>query len=168
MTLPPLPAETFWGLSDLEHLLRVFGRLGVAALLGGLLGLEREEHGKSAGVRTHMLVALGAALFVLVPLEGGTTVDHLTRVIQGLTTAIGFLGGGVILKLVERQQIKGLTTAANLWVTAALGTAVGMGWVWPAVLTVVLSWIILLVVGKLEGWLHGRQRDDGPDSRAVH
>jgi putative Mg2+ transporter-C (MgtC) family protein len=140
----------FYGLDDLSHVERVVIRLVVAGLLGGLLGYEREKEGKAAGLRTHMLVALGAALFVLVPLEAGVGLDHLSRVIQGLTIGIGFVGGGAILKLNEERRIQGLTTAANLWVTTAMGMAVGLGWFWPALIVVVLALLILLTIGRIE------------------
>jgi len=140
----------FYGLDETLHLSRVFARLGAAAVLGGLVGLERQEEGKAAGMRTHMLVALGAALFVLVPMEAGVAPDRLTPVIQGLTTGIGFLGAGVILKLTQERQIQGITSAATLWTTAAIGMAVGLGWLWPAVAAVLIAWIILFLLGWLE------------------
>jgi putative Mg2+ transporter-C (MgtC) family protein len=127
-------------------------RLVTAMLLGGLLGFEREKEGKAAGLRTHMLVSLGAALFILAPLEAGVSRDNLVRVIQGLTAGIGFLGAGAILKITEERKIKGLTTAATLWLTAATGMAVGLGWLWPAVLVVVLGLFSLL-----ESWIEGRR-----------
>jgi putative Mg2+ transporter-C (MgtC) family protein len=140
----------FYGLDESVHLSRVFARLGAAALLGGLVGLERQEEGKAAGLRTHMLVALGAALFVLVPLEAGVTTEATTRIIQGLTTGIGFIGAGVILKLTQERRIQGITSAATLWTTAAIGMAVGLGWLWPALAAVVIAWIVLFVLGVLE------------------
>ncbi len=162
-----LTEHVFFGLDDGWHLLRVAARLLVALVLGALLGYEREETGKVAGLRTHMLVAAGAALFVIAPIEAGVSIEHLTRVVQGLTAGIGFLGAGAILKLTEQRQIKGLTTAANLWVTAAVGTATGMGMLWPAV------WVSLLAVGTLslarylEAWLlrnkGGPQQKDRAD-----
>lgn len=125
-------------------------RVTLAALLGGLVGIEREHLGKPAGVRTHMLVALGSALFVVGALEAGMEIDPMARVIQGLAAGVGFLGAGTILKGESEQSIRGLTTAAGIWVTAALGTAVGLGH-WPiAVFTVVLCWLILRFVYWLE------------------
>ncbi|MCS6849703.1 MAG: MgtC/SapB family protein, partial [Gemmataceae bacterium] len=106
---------------------QIIMRLFWAALLGGLLGFERELTGKAAGMRTHMLVALGAALFAVVPEEfGGTTADT-SRVVQGLAAGVGFLGAGSIIKLPEDRRIKGLTTAAGIWLTSAIGVAVGVG-----------------------------------------
>jgi putative Mg2+ transporter-C (MgtC) family protein len=97
----------------MDSLLRVFLRMTLAALLGGLVGLEREMTGKAAGLRTHMLVSLGAAMFVLTPLEVGMGVGDLSRVIQGVVTGVGFLGAGAILKRDEEGKIHGLTTAAS-------------------------------------------------------
>src|SRR6187551_3811553 len=102
-------------------------RLGVAALLGGVIGLEREWKGHWAGLRTHMLVACGCAIFVIaadsVSQHQG---DAVSRVIQGIASGIGFLGAGTILKLDQKQQIKGLTTASSIWLAAAMGTAAGL------------------------------------------
>jgi putative Mg2+ transporter-C (MgtC) family protein len=131
-------------------------RLVIAALLGGLLGYEREQSGKAAGLRTHMLVALGAALFVLVPQQSGMSNEDMSRVIQGVITGMGFLGAGAILKMTSEETIKGLTTAAGLWVTAAIGIAVGLGREASAVLSAVLVVIILHLIPKLPG---GRNRD---------
>src|SRR5688572_20329145 len=108
-------------LPDWPHLLKVTVRLVVAAFLGGLLGLQREREGKAAGLRTHMLVALGAALFTIAPLEVGMSSENLSRVIQGVATGVGFLGAGTILKRRDEQEIHGLTTAAGVWLTAAVG-----------------------------------------------
>jgi putative Mg2+ transporter-C (MgtC) family protein len=140
----------FFGLDDTVHIARVSARLGAAAILGGLIGLERQEEGKAAGLRTHMLVALGAALFIVAPMEAGVPTEHMTRVVQGLTAGIGFLGAGVILKLTEERRIQGITSAAALWATAAVGTAVGLGWLWPAVAAVVITWFVLFLLGWLE------------------
>ena len=109
---------------EVGHLTDVAVRLVAAAILGGILGAERELEGKAAGLRTHMLVALGAALFVLLPSEIGMATADLSRVIQGVATGIGVIGAGTILKLRDRQEIIGLTTAANLWLTAAIAALV--------------------------------------------
>jgi putative Mg2+ transporter-C (MgtC) family protein len=140
----------FTDLDNTASLVRVLVRLGTAAVLGGLVGLERQEEGKAAGLRTHMLVALGAALFVLVPLEAGVAPEPMTRVIQGLTTGVGFLGAGVILKLTEERKIQGITSAAAMWTTAAVGMTVGLGWLWPAVAAVFIAWVVLFLLGWLE------------------
>ena len=94
-------------------------RLVAAALLGGVIGAEREAGGKAAGLRTHMLVSLGAALFVIAPQQAGLGGASLVSIVQGVAAGIGFIGAGTILKLTEREEIKGLTTAASIWLTAA-------------------------------------------------
>jgi putative Mg2+ transporter-C (MgtC) family protein len=99
-----------------------------------------------------MLVALGAALFVIAPLEYGMSASDLSRVVQGLATGIGFLGAGAILKLVDDREITGLTTAAGIWLTAAIGVAVGLGRWGSAALGVALTWLILAVLGRVEAW----------------
>ena len=132
------------------HIGRIFARLTAAAVLGGAVGFERRHEGKSAGLRTHMLVALGAAVFTLIPEEGKMTNADLSRVIQGVAAGIGFLGAGTILKLEEQHRIEGLTSAASVWLTAAVGTAVGAGWIWPALLAVVWGLIVLYVIHRLE------------------
>ena len=106
--------ELIAGLPDLGQIERVIIRLLAAALLGAMVGIERERAGKSAGVRTHMLVSMGAALFVLACSESGMSLSDLSRVIQGLTAGIGFIGGGAILKLTEEREVEGLTTAAGI------------------------------------------------------
>lgn len=134
---------------DLAQLGHVLVRVVVAAALGGLLGAERERAGKAAGLRTHMLVALGAALFVLFPAEAGMSTSDLSRVIQGVATGIGFIGAGTILKRAESDEIQGLTTAASIWLTAAIGMAVGAGQLWLPVICAVAAWVILNVVSRL-------------------
>ncbi len=139
----------FSDLPDLAQTTRVVLRLTVAALLGGLLGWEREHKGQAAGVRTHMLVAMGAALFVLVSQQLGMETDDLSRVIQGLTAGVGFLCAGTILKGDRAGDVKGLTTAAGLWLTAAMGVAAGLGRELTAVLATLLALVILAVVPVL-------------------
>jgi putative Mg2+ transporter-C (MgtC) family protein len=115
--------------------------------------------GKAAGLRTHMLVALGAALFVLAPLEAGMTVADASRVIQGIVAGIGFLGAGAILKIIERREVEGLTTAAGIWFTAAVGTAVGTGQLWVPIVGTSLAWIVMSALRRVES------RIDPPESR---
>lgn len=136
----------FSDISDASQVTRVCVRLLVAVTLGGLLGYEREKRGTSAGLRTHMLVALGSAIFVLVPLEAGITPADLSRVLQGVITGVGFLGAGAIIKLSQEQEIKGLTTAASIWLTAAIGVAAGMGRESTAILSTLFALFILAVL----------------------
>ena len=161
------------GLPDTRQITRVIIRLLVAMLLGGVVGIQREWTGKPAGLRTHMLVALGAALFVLAPMEAGMTSADLSRVIQGLATGIGFIGGGAILKLSEERDIRGLTSAAGIWMTAAMGVAVGLGRIGMALLSALLTWFILTVIGKIEHRIEHRiiaaqaARGDDPETRGA-
>jgi putative Mg2+ transporter-C (MgtC) family protein len=142
------------GWHDAEPLVRIVVRLLAAAILGGVLGIERQYEHKSAGMRTHMLVALGSALFMAAPMLGGVGAEHMTRVIQGIATGIGFVGGGTILKLTDQNEVRGLTTAANIWLAAAVGVAVGGGWLVPAVLGTVLALVILYFLGRVERWFN--------------
>jgi putative Mg2+ transporter-C (MgtC) family protein len=156
-------AAEFSDVPDVAQFTRLMLRLLVAALLGGLLGLQRERHGKDAGVRTHMLVALGAALFVLVPQQAGLEADDLSRVIQGVVAGVGFLCAGTILKSGD-DQVRGLTTAAGIWLTAAIGIAAGLGREMTAALSTVLALAILSMEGPLRR-LAGRRRDGPADRR---
>ena len=139
----------FSDLPDATELTRVLLRLLMAALLGGLLGMEREHKGKAAGVRTHMLVSMGAALFVLVASQAGMQDAELSRVLQGVIAGIGFLGAGTILKTEQEDKVRGLTTAAGIWLTAAIGVAAGLGREATAVLSTLLALGVLALVPAL-------------------
>ena len=143
-------ASEFSDITDLEDATRVSSRLLIASILSGLLGYERERRRKAAGLRTHMLVALGAALFVLVPVQAGMSLEDISRVIQGLVTGIGFLGAGTILKGDSAEDVKGLTTAAGIWLTAAIGVAVGLGHEATAVMSTLLALAIFALMPRLE------------------
>lgn len=136
----------FSDIPDATQITRITLRLLVAAALGGLLGYERESQGKSAGVRTHMLAAIGAALFVLIPQQAGASTADLTRVLQGLIAGVGFLGAGAIILGTKQVETQGLTTAAGIWVTAAIGVAAGMGRESTAVLSTLVALFVLSVV----------------------
>lgn len=140
--------DEFSDLMDAAQITRVLLRLLLAAALGGVLGYERASQGKAAGVRTHMLVAMGAALFVLVPQQGGMPLADLSRVIQGVVAGIGFLCAGSIIKNQSDDQIQGLTTAAGIFMTAAIGVACGLGREATAVLSTLLALIALAFVPK--------------------
>ena len=135
-------------------------RLLLAALCGGLLGFERERAGKEAGLRTHMLVALGAAFFVLIPQQAGVTPGDMSRVLQGIITGIGFIGAGTILKLSEREEVRGLTTAAGIWLTAAVGIAAGMGREASALLGTTLALVVLSLFPRIVPKTSVAQKDD--------
>ncbi len=152
-------AAEFADIPDLDEAVRIATRLLLAALLGGLLGFERELRRRAAGLRTHMLVALGAALFVLVPVQAGVEVS---RVMQGIITGIGFLGAGTILKGTSIEDVQGLTTAANIWMTAAIGVAAGLGHEATAVLSTLLTLLVLLLMPTVERHAAHKRNDTPP------
>jgi putative Mg2+ transporter-C (MgtC) family protein len=133
----------FADLADVQALTRELLRMLVALLLGAAIGWERERRDADAGLRTHMLVALGAAFFVLVPAELGMSPEDLSRVIQGVVSGVGFLGAGAVLKLSDEGRIHGLTTAASIWVTAAVGMAAGLGRIGTALVATVFMLVVL-------------------------
>ncbi|MBV4535922.1 MULTISPECIES: MgtC/SapB family protein [Pseudomonas] len=159
----------FADVTNEEEVTRILLRLLMAAMLGAVLGFEREHKGKSAGVRTHMLVSMGAALFVLAPSMAGADEQALSRVIQGIVAGIGFLGAGTILKGngKDTSHVKGLTTAAGLWMTAAIGTAAGMGREATALISTVLALLVLatmpMLVDKVEGENDEKQQEEGSE-----
>ena len=155
-------ASEFSDVPDAGQATRILVRLTVAGLLGGLLGWEREHAGKAAGLRTHMLVAMGAAMFVLVAQQSGIGAADSSRVIQGIIAGVGFLGAGTILKGQGDNQVHGLTTAAGIWLTAAIGVAAGLGREVTAVLSTLLALAVLWLLPLLHEtaqtrWL--RKRD---------
>jgi putative Mg2+ transporter-C (MgtC) family protein len=132
-------------------------RLGAAMLAGGLIGLDREIKKRPAGLQTHALVSLGAALTLLVVVMGsGPMGDPASRAVQGIITGIGFVGAGVIMQHERERRVEGLTTAASIWASAAIGMACGAGYL--ALAGVALAAIIFVLVagGWLEGWLERR------------
>ena len=139
----------FSDLKDVSEITTIVIRLLMAALLGGILGFEREHKGKAAGIKTHMLVAIGAALFVLIPQQAGLTDSELSRVMQGIIAGIGFLCAGAILKGEDEKHLKGLTTAAGIWMTAAIGVAVGLGRESTAILSTIVALFVLVIVPKI-------------------
>ena len=141
--------QELFALPDPAATVRMLVRAATALLLGGAIGYERERRGTAAGLRTHMLVALGAALFVMVPLESGVAMADMSRVLQGVVSGIGFLGAGAVIKLSQDRRIRGLTTAASIWLTAAIGVAAGMGMTLAALLAAALA---LFILAHLHGW----------------
>jgi putative Mg2+ transporter-C (MgtC) family protein len=133
-------------------------RLAIATLIGCVLGLNRELHGKPAGMRTHALVSLGACLISVVSIEivNPGQMDAVLRVVQGIMAGIGFLGGGVILRDDSHQSVHGLTTAASVWVVASLGIACGTGQWLTALIALCLTLFVLAVGPRIEktclGW----------------
>ena len=133
--------------------LNILLRLCLALLVGAIIGLERETKNKPAGLRTNMLVSFGSALVVLIPIQIGAAeqnLDILGRAISGAISGIGFIGGGTILR---ESKVKGLTSAAAIWVSAALGIAVGCG-LWDlGLIGALIAWIVLRLVHKWEKYL---------------
>jgi putative Mg2+ transporter-C (MgtC) family protein len=142
-------------------------KLGAAALLGGLLGLEREVRNKPLGLRTNMLMSIGACAFALIVMDlvelfrrdpDLGPIDP-SRVIQGIIEGIGFLGTGAIIQ--ARGQVVGATTGATIWVVGALGLACGFGLFLHAVLLAVIAFLVLSVLGALERWIARRNGASG-------
>ncbi len=147
--------SAFWqelvsGFPGNVEIARITVRLIIAAVLGGIVGFQRAEAGKAAGMRTHMLVALGAAIVVLAPYLAGMSTADISRIIQGTVTGIGFIGGGVILKQSEHRHIEGITTAAGIWLTATIGIVIGMGLLGLGLAGAILALAILTVIGRIE------------------
>ena len=145
------------GLPDARQLVHVLLRLLAAPLLGAVVGFQRESAGKPAGMRTHMLVSLGTAVFVLACTAVGMSLEGVSRVIQGIATGIGFIGAGNILKLSEERDIQGLTTAAGILMTAAIGVAVGLGSLGVAILSTLFALVILAFAVQLEEYVEKRR-----------
>jgi len=143
--MDPLWHELTNGFPDRDRLMIVLLRMFAAVLLGAVVGIERERAGKPAGLRTHMLVSLGTAVVVIACSDAGMSLDGLSRVIKGIVTGIGFIGAGTILKLNEQREIQGLTTAAGLWMTAAIGVAVGLGILGVALIGTLVTVLVLVL-----------------------
>ena len=152
--MDPLWHELTNGFPDRDRLVIVILRVFAAVLLGAIVGIERERAGKAAGLRTHMLVSLGTAVVVIACQDTGMSLDGLSRVIQGIVTGIGFVGAGTILKLNEQREIQGLTTAAGLWMTAAIGVAAGLGILGVAVIGTLVTVLVLV----LEHFIDARRK----------
>jgi putative Mg2+ transporter-C (MgtC) family protein len=141
--------------ADLDMLLR----LSTAALFGGLIGFERELHGKEAGVRTYALVCLGSALIMIVSIQIFETYSKVaavdpSRIAAQVVSGVGFLGAGAIIR--NPKEIKGLTTAAGIWTASGIGLACGLGHYKPAFFTTVAALIILVVFSKLDRFFGGK------------
>ena len=147
-------------------------RLVSAALIGGVIGLERNLHGKPTGMKTLGLVALGASLATMASLgfefqPAARDGAAMSRVIQGIITGIGFLGAGVIVHERSSERVRGLTTAASIWVTASIGIACGIGsWRIAGIATLIV--LALFILGRpLERMLHRRWMGKSDDERAI-
>lgn len=157
--------QEFSDVPDLREATVICLRLGVAVLLGALIGYDRERRGKAAGLRTHMMVSLGAALFILVPLRSGMDIADAGRVLQGIVAGIGFLGAGAILKQDRAGAIRGLTTASSIWVAAAVGIAAGMGREVTAIIGTLAALFILIVMARFEAMIDRDAKPDGASPR---
>jgi putative Mg2+ transporter-C (MgtC) family protein len=147
------------GFPDRHRLAVVLIRVIAATVLGAIVGIERERAGKPAGLRTHMLVSLGTAVFVLACADANMSLDGLSRVIQGIITGIGFVGAGAILKLNEQRKIQGLTTAAGLWMTAAIGVTCGLGGLGLAVIGTMVALLILALEHVVDSRIRARKNN---------
>lgn len=143
---------------DPADLVRVTLRLVIAMIAGAVIGFQRERSGKAAGLRTHMLVCMGTALFVVAGSQMGMHEDALSRVMQGLATGIGFLGAGAIIKMESTRRIRGLTTAAGIWMTAAIGVVIGLGQLGLALVAALLTWVVLALIIKIETNIDSKRR----------
>ena len=129
-------------------------RLAVAVIFGAIIGVDRELRGKAAGLRTFALVSLGSSVFVLTATgpDTATQADSISRVVQGIVTGIGFLGAGAIIRGQTEESVKGLTTAASVWLAAAGGIACGLAQ-WPLVIASSVFGVLILVLDPVERWL---------------
>ena len=137
---------------DIEYKV-ILIRIGLAFLFGGIIGFERERKGRDAGLRTHILVCMGSALIMLVSLYIYELFKHETvldpaRIAAGVVTGIGFLGAGTIIR--SRWGVMGLTTAASIWISAAIGLAVGCGFIWGAFVTTIITFLTLFCLSFFE------------------
>ncbi len=142
--------------------LQIIMRLSLSVILSGLVGLERQWHRRTAGLRTHILVCLGSCLIMLTSLHvfdiyKNQTVLDPTRIAAGVITGIGFLGAGAIIN--QRDGIKGLTTAASIWVVSGIGLAVGCGFFTAAVFTTMLTLVTLFLLRYIEGMMFGKPQE---------
>ena len=141
-----------------EHL-QIVMQLVAATVLGGLIGFERESHGKEAGIRTYSLVCLGSALVMIVSVDihrvfhGSADVDP-SRIAAQVVSGIGFIGAGAIIR--SPEKIRGLTTAAGIWTVAGTGLACGIGLYVPAILATLFALFILVVFSKVDKFFGGK------------
>lgn len=133
-----------------------------AVLLGGVIGFERQVSGHFAGLRTHMLVSLASAIFVLAcrELSAESAID-LTRVVQGIAAGVGFIGAGTILKTNEGHEVLGLTSASTIWLSAAIGTACGLGQYPLAITSAVMTILVLVILRPVEDHFGKKAKQEG-------
>jgi putative Mg2+ transporter-C (MgtC) family protein len=153
-------SEVTQSIPNTHRMVSITLRLLVALAIGALVGLQRELTHKPAGLRTHMLLALGTAFIIVSAEQAGMSKSDLSRVVQGLVTGIGFLGGGAILKLTAEHEIHGLTTAAGLWMTTTASAAAGLGQLALAIVGMCLGLLVLAALVKVEKRLGHRASHD--------
>ena len=167
LALIPVMQELYGSVPNAEQVARVAVRLAAALIIGTVIGLQRELAHKPAGLRTHLLVALGTALVVVTAVNSGMPKGDVARVIQGLITGVGFLGGGTILKLTREHEIRGLTTAAGIWLTAAASIAAGLGEFVEAFVGLLFALIVLVVIGRFGGPPTDRNENEPTDRQSL-
>lgn len=155
-------------MSDLPE---IFLRLLIAMLIGCAIGIDRNLRGKPSGMKTLGLVALGSALATMASMNFALASDDYShdaasRAIQGVITGIGFLGAGVIIHEQVSEKVRGLTTAASIWVTAAVGIVCGLGWWQVALMTTVLILLLFTIGRKIEDAIHQRWMKKNDRERA--
>jgi putative Mg2+ transporter-C (MgtC) family protein len=155
--------ELTFGFPSSEKLETVIIRLLAAAILGAAIGIERQQAGKAAGVRTHMLVTLATTVLIIAATISELGRDGTSRVIQGIVTGIGFIGAGTIIKLTDEDEVKGLTTSAGIWMACAIGVTVGLGALGLALLAAILALLILTVTRALDTWI---DKERGQNAKA--
>ena len=142
----------------MENALVLVGRLALAAALGMTIGIERTYRAKTAGIRTHFLVALGSALFLIVSRYGFGGEGDPGRVAAQIVSGIGFLGAGTII--MQKHVVHGLTTAAGMWVAAGIGMATAAGLYTIAIVSTALAFVGLEVLGRLNRYLRARSSEE--------
>ncbi|MEL6404372.1 MAG: MgtC/SapB family protein [Chloroflexota bacterium] len=135
------------------------GNITLAMILSGIIGINRERHNKSAGLRTHMLTGVGACIFTILSLYGFPGADT-SRIASNIVTGIGFLGGGIIIQ--RKTEAHDLTTAAGIWSTAAIGMAVGVGAWFIAIYATLMLWFILVLLKQIKERTRQEQGEDLP------
>src|SRR3989338_652569 len=128
------------------------GQMLLSALLGGIVGWQRERAGKAAGLRTYAMVSLGSTLFTLLSIHGFAGAMDPSRIAAQILTGIGFIGAGTIIH--KQDGVEGLTTAAGLWAAAAIGMAVGVGWYWQAVIATIIMFAVFSFKKRDDRWFH--------------
>jgi putative Mg2+ transporter-C (MgtC) family protein len=137
--------------------LQIIFQMLLAAVLGGLIGMEREVKGKSSGLRTFAFVAMGSALFTILSIHGFNDVGP-SRVASNILTGVGFLGAGVIFR--QEERVRGITTAAGLWLVAAIGMAVGCGFYTVAIFGAAICLISFIFLRRVDEWIHNKAHTD--------